>query len=163
MTDSSRRAWGHGLATLTDDGTVLDTWFPAPALGAAPEEEPPHELTELEDEDERRRVDTRVITVDIDLDAPPTSTADAYLRLALLSHLLVRPNTVNLDGLFGRLPNVVWTTVGPMVPADFADLRGQLRRAGVEATGMDKFPRLLDYVVPERVRIADASRVRLGA
>jgi 2,3,4,5-tetrahydropyridine-2-carboxylate N-succinyltransferase len=163
VTDSPRRAWGHGLATLTDDGTVLDTWFPAPALGDAPEEDPPRELTELEYPDDRRRVDTRAVTVEADLDSPPVSTADAYLRLALLSHLLVRPNTVNLDGLFDRLPSVVWTSVGPMIPADFAAARGRLRREGVVATGLDKFPRLLDYVVPERVRIADASRVRLGA
>jgi 2,3,4,5-tetrahydropyridine-2-carboxylate N-succinyltransferase len=88
---------------------------------------------------------------------------DAYLRLHLLSHLLVAPNTVNLDGIFGFLPIVAWTTAGPMHPDDFARLRPVLQRAGISAHGIDKFPRLLDYVVPARVRIADASRVRLGA
>ncbi|MDQ1531247.1 MAG: 2,3,4,5-tetrahydropyridine-2,6-dicarboxylate N-succinyltransferase, partial [Microbacteriaceae bacterium] len=163
MTDSPRRAWGHGLATLTDDGTVLDTWFPSPALGACPDEPTPAELAALEGEDDRRAVATRAITVEADLDAAPTSTPDAYLRLTLLSQLLVRPNTVNLDGLFDRLPNVVWTTAGPMAPTDFAGARAALQQAGLQATSLDKFPRLLDYVVPDRVRIADASRVRLGA
>ena len=102
-------------------------------------------------------------TVQIDLDAAPASTPDAYLRLHLLSHLLVAPNTINLDGIFGFLPIVAWTTAGPMHPDDFARLRPVLQRAGISAHGIDKFPRLLDYVVPPRVRIADASRVRLGA
>ena len=101
--------------------------------------------------------------VEIDLDAPPAGTSDAYLRLHLLSHLLVRPNTINLDGIFAHLPTVVWTNAGPVHPADFDRLRPALQRAGIHATGLDKFPRLLDYVTPERVRIADASRVRLGA
>ena len=103
------------------------------------------------------------VTVEIDLDAPPADTSDAYLRLHLLSHLLVRPNEVNLDGVFAHLPAVVWTNAGPVHPTDFDRLRPTLQRAGIHATGIDKFPRLLDYVTPERVRIADASRVRLGA
>ena len=95
--------------------------------------------------------------------APPASTSDAYLRLHLLSHLLVQPNTVNLDGIFGHLPNVAWTNAGPVHPDDLDRQRPVLQRAGIHVTGLDKFPRLLDYVIPERVRIADASRVRLGA
>jgi 2,3,4,5-tetrahydropyridine-2-carboxylate N-succinyltransferase len=102
-------------------------------------------------------------TVTVELDAPPASTPDAYLRLHLLSHLLVKPNTVNLDGIFGTLPIVVWTTAGPMHPDAYARLRPALQRAGISAHGIDRFPRLLDYVAPARVRIADASRVRLGA
>ena len=93
----------------------------------------------------------------------PADTSDAYLRLHLLSHLLVRPNEVNLDGVFAHLPAVVWTNAGPVHPADFDRLRPTLQRAGIHVTGLDKFPRLLDYVTPERVRIADAARVRLGA
>ncbi|HEV7956795.1 MAG: dapD [Microbacteriaceae bacterium] len=160
-------AWGYGLATISADGTVLDTWFPAPMLGGLPAGRDRHiapaELEPLLGADARRNVRVDFVTVDIDLDAAPTSTPDAYLRLHLLSHLLVAPNTINLDGIFGHLPVVAWTTLGPMHPGDAARLRPSLQRQGISVTGLDKFPRLLDYVVPERVRIADASRVRLGA
>ncbi len=111
----------------------------------------------------RRNVSTEFQTVEIDLDAAPASTPDAYLRLHILSHLLAAPNTINLDGIFAHLPIVVWTTAGPVHPDDFERLRPSLSRAGISALGIDKFPRLLDYVTPSRVRIADASRVRLGA
>ncbi|MBG6054764.1 2,3,4,5-tetrahydropyridine-2-carboxylate N-succinyltransferase [Salinibacterium sp. CAN_S4] len=164
---TSRAAWGYGLATVAGDGTVLDTWFPRPALGALPDGTDPYiapaEFEDLESADERRNVTIDFRTVEIDLDAAPASTEDAYLRLHLLSHLLVQPNTINLDGLFGHLPIVVWTNAGPVHPDDFDRLRPRLQRAGIAATGIDKFPRLLDYVSPTRVRIADASRVRLGA
>jgi 2,3,4,5-tetrahydropyridine-2-carboxylate N-succinyltransferase len=160
-------AWGLGLATIAADGTVLDTWFPSPALGIAPaggESRPvPAELAPHLGPDPRRDVHVEFVTVTIELDVPPASTADAYLRLHLLSHLLVAPNTINLDGIFAQLPIVVWTTAGPMHPDAYARLRPALQRAGISAHGVDKFPRLLDYVVPSRVRIADASRVRLGA
>jgi 2,3,4,5-tetrahydropyridine-2-carboxylate N-succinyltransferase len=160
-------AWGHGLATVASDGTVLDTWFPAPALGSPPDASGsrpvPAELAAQTGPDPRRDVTVEFVTVTIETDVPPASTSDAYLRLHLLSHLLVRPNAVNLDGIFGRLPIVVWTSAGPMHPDAYARLRPALQRAGISAHGIDKFPRLLDYVVPERVRIADASRVRLGA
>lgn len=158
-------AWGHGLATIAGDGTVLDTWFPAPALGTPPEgvSPVPAELAPHTGPDLRRDVTVDFVTVTIDTEAPPASTSDAYLRLHLLSHLLVAPNTINLDGIFGRLPIVAWTTAGPMHPGAFARLRPALQRAGIAVHGIDRFPRLLDYVVPDRVRIADASRVRLGA
>ncbi|MDO7881317.1 2,3,4,5-tetrahydropyridine-2,6-dicarboxylate N-succinyltransferase [Antiquaquibacter soli] len=164
---SSREAWGYGLATVARGGVVLDTWFPAPKLGALPEGTDPYiapaEFEELLGSDPRRGVELDFRTVVIDLDAPPASTPDAYLRLHLLSHLLVAPNTINLDGLFAHLPIVVWTNAGPVHPDDFERLRVPLQRAGIAATGIDKFPRLIDYVTPPRVRIADASRVRLGA
>ncbi len=160
-------AWGFGLTTIAADGTVLDTWFPTPALGTAPagqESRPvPAELAPQLGPDPRRDVTVEFAAVTIELDAPPASTPDAYLRLHLLSHLLVAPNTINLDGIFGQLPIVVWTTAGPMHPDAFQRLRPVLQRAGISAHGIDKFPRLLDYVTPSRVRIADASRVRLGA
>jgi 2,3,4,5-tetrahydropyridine-2-carboxylate N-succinyltransferase len=157
-------AWGYGLATIAADGTTLDTWFPTPALGEAPADAAaPAEVTDGVGADAVRAVTTQAQLVEIDTDAAPASTPDAYLRLHLLSHLLVRPNEVNLDGIFGHLPAVVWTNAGPVHPADFDRLRPALQRAGIHATGLDKFPRLLDYVTPERVRIADASRVRLGA
>jgi 2,3,4,5-tetrahydropyridine-2-carboxylate N-succinyltransferase len=162
-----RSAWGYGLATRAADGTVLDTWFPEPRLGRLPEGRDkwiaPAELEALAIADPRRRVTVDVVTVEIDLDAAPADTPDAYLRLHLLSHVLVAPNTLNLEGLFGHLPIVVWTTAGPVLPSDFDAVRPILQRAGIHATGVDKFPRLLDYVTPHRVRIADASRVRLGA
>jgi len=158
-----RTAWGHGLATIAADGTVLDTWYPSPALGDHDGSPVPVELRTLAERDDRRAVSVEPVTVVIDLDAPPAGTSDAYLRLHLLSHLVVPPNELNLDGIFGRLPAVVWTNAGPVHPDDFARLRPLLQREGIHATSLDKFPRLLDYVVPERVRIADASRVRLGA
>jgi len=160
-------AWGYGLATVAQDGTVLDTWFPAPLLGSLPAgRDPwivPASVTELAGPDPRRAVRLETVTIEIDLTAPPAGTSDAYLRLHLLSHLLVRPNSINLDGIFGHLPVVVWTNAGPMLPADFDRLRPALQRAGIQAGGVDKFPPLLNYVTPDRVRIADASRVRLGA
>ena len=159
----ARLAWGHGLATVAADGTVLDTWYPSPALGETDGSRLPVELRPLAGPDERRAVTVEPVTVQVDLDAPPAGTSDAYLRLHVLSHLLARPNEVNLDGIFAHLPAVVWTNAGPVHPADFDRLRPTLQRAGIHATGLDKFPRLLDYVTPERVRIADASRVRLGA
>jgi 2,3,4,5-tetrahydropyridine-2-carboxylate N-succinyltransferase len=163
---TSRAAWGYGLATVSGDGTALDTWFPSPQLGSFPGNDrhiAPAEFEELMTADERRNVRVDFVTVEIDLDEAPASTPDAYLRLHLLSHLLVAPNTINLDGIFAHLPIVVWTAIGPVHPDDFTRLRYGLRRAGVAIQGVDKFPRLLDYVTPARVRIADAARVRLGA
>jgi len=159
-------AWGHGLATVTT-GTVLDTWFPAPQLGPRPADESswnvPAHLQELLGEDARRRVTVTPVTIEVDLTSPPRGASDAYLRLHLLSHLLVAPNSINLEGIFGQLENCVWTNAGPVHSADFDELRPTLLRAGIQAQGVDRFPRLTDYVTPDRVRIADASRVRLGA
>ena len=164
---ASRTAWAAGIATIATDGTVLDAWFPAPELGARPADRDPHiapaDLEGLVGRDETREVTLQFVNVEIDLDAGPSSTEDAYLRLHLLSHCLVRPNDLNLDGIFGQLPNNAWTTAGPMQPETFAARLPQLKRAGITAVGVDKFPRLTDYVVPQGVRIADASRVRLGA
>jgi 2,3,4,5-tetrahydropyridine-2-carboxylate N-succinyltransferase len=164
---TTRAAWGYGLATVSGNRTVLDTWFPNPQLGALPAGTDPYiapaEFEALTGADERRNVELEFRTVEINLDAAPTSTPDAYLRLHLLSHLLVAPNTINLDGIFAQLPIVVWTNAGPLHPEDFDRLRPSLQRAGIAAHGIDKFPRLIDYVSPDRVRIADASRVRLGA
>lgn len=165
---ATRHAWGYGLVTLRiTDGDELDTWFPHPELGTLPHGSDPYivpaEIEHLQGDDVRRGVRREARTVSIDLDAAPASTPDAYLRLHLLSHRLVAPNTLNLDGIFGHLPIVMWTTAGPMHPDDFDARRPQLQQAGISALGIDKFPRLLDYVTPPRVRIADASRVRLGA
>ncbi|MFT3799525.1 2,3,4,5-tetrahydropyridine-2,6-dicarboxylate N-succinyltransferase [Microbacterium sp.] len=158
-----RLIWGAGLATAAADGTVLDTWYPSPAAGPAPEAPDTSALDAFAGPDERREVTVQVVVVEIDLDAAPSGTSDAYLRLHALSHLLALPNEVNLDGIFGHLPNVAWTTAGPVHPDAVARLRPGLQRAGIQIQGIDKFPRLTDYVTPAGVRIADASRVRLGA
>ena len=161
------KAWGHGLATLAQDGTVLDTWYPNPQLGDAPKSDAlwvvPKELDALVGEDKRRQVTTAVVRTEIDLELPVVSTADAYLRLHLLSHLLVKPNTINLDGLIQALPIVAFTSAGPVAADNLDAIRPHLQRAGISIHAIDKFPRLLDYVTPAKVRIADASRVRLGA
>ena len=164
---TSRSAWGYGLATISGDGTVLDTWYPSPKLGDIPRGTDRHIApAEFEDAigaDPRRNVRLDFVTIDIDLDSAPATTSDAYLRLHLLSHLLVAPNTINLDGIFAHLPIVTWTNAGPVHPADFAKLRPSLQRAGISAHSFDRFPRMIDYVVPPRIRIADTARVRLGA
>ncbi len=161
-------AWGHGLATITDDGQVLDTWYPEPHLGAPVDEEyePPAELTAGARRDDLRGVTVQPVLATIEsLDLPPATTQDAYLRLHLLSHRLVRPHGLSVEGIFGVLPNVVWTSAGPCAVEGFEVTRGRLRAAGqvVTVLGVDKFPRMVDYVLPTGVRIADADRVRLGA
>lgn len=160
--ESARLVWGDGLATVSAGGITLDTWFPQPRRGEAPQDHA-LSLAELAAPDDRRAVTIEAVTLEIDLDAAPASTPDAYLRLHALSHLLVRPNEVNLDGIFAHLPNVAWTNAGPVHPDDLTLLRPRLLREGIQVQGLDKFPRLLDYVTPQGVRIADASRVRLGA
>jgi 2,3,4,5-tetrahydropyridine-2-carboxylate N-succinyltransferase len=159
-------AWGFGLATYAGD-TVLDVWFPEPQLGETPSTATvPDELLALEGSDDVRRVTRRTVRVRIDdLGAPPAETADVWLRLHLLSSRLVRPHGQNLDGIFGLLTNVVWTTLGPCAVEDFETSRMRAQAAGrhLQVYGVDKFPRMTDYVVPSGVRIADAARVRLGA
>ncbi len=161
------KAWGHGLATFASDGSVLDVWYPNPQLGDAPKSDAlwvvPKELDALVGDDARRNVSVVVVRTEIDLGLPVSSTADAYLRLHLLSHLLVQPNTINLDNLLPSLPIVAFTSAGPVAADELDRLRPTLQRAGITVHAIDKFPRLLDYVTPKKVRIADASRVRLGA
>jgi 2,3,4,5-tetrahydropyridine-2,6-dicarboxylate N-succinyltransferase len=162
-----RWIWGVGLATTASDGTVLDTWYPEVSVGRVPlgydQSKPAEDLEQLAIADPRRGVTIDVVTVEVDLDDAPASTPDAYLRLHALSHRVVAPNGLNLDGVFGHLPNVAWTNAGPVHPDDLTRLRPRLQRDGIQVQGLDKFPRLLDYVTPAGVRIADASRVRLGA
>ena len=159
-------AYGTGLATVTTDGTVLDTWYPAPALlsGGGPAEQP--ELRLAEGTDPIRGVRLQVVQTRIaSLAEPAADTAEMYLRLHLLSARLVRPRTINLDGIFGLLPNNAWTSLGPVPPADLEAVRLAALVAGqrLAVYGVDKFPRMTDYIVPSGVRIADADRVRLGA
>jgi 2,3,4,5-tetrahydropyridine-2,6-dicarboxylate N-succinyltransferase len=170
-------AWGYGLATVSDAGEkVLDTWFPEPRLGADAPGQPgatvlgdgegPEELAAATARDERRGVRTvAVLTVIGSLADPPADAHDAYLRLHLLSHRLIAPHDANLDGIFGVLPNVAWTSEGPVDPAELTAVRMRFRGSGrpFAVTSIDKFPRMTDYVAPPGVRIADADRVRLGA
>ena len=161
----TRPAHGWGLASVHESGQVLDTWFPTPTLGPAAGSEPPQALVAAGQLDEERRVRTVPRLVEIDLDTPPADVPDAYLRLHLLSARVCAPRTIDLTGLFGVLPNVVWTNFGPCSVDDFEDVRLALlsARDRVSVLGVDKFPRMTDYVVPSGVRIADADRVRLGA
>jgi 2,3,4,5-tetrahydropyridine-2-carboxylate N-succinyltransferase len=160
-------AWGQGLATVTEDGRVLDVLYPELRLGldGAPAGPGTTELA-AGPEDPRRGVRTvTVATVLDDLDSAPTDAFDAYLRLHLLSHRLVKPHGLSLEGIFGVLPNVAWTSQGPVDPAALAQVRMRFRTAGepLQVFSVDKFPRMTDYVLPTGVRIADADRVRLGA
>lgn len=160
----SQPAWGVGLATLAADGAVLDARFVGLGLGeSVPSDAPsiaPHAET-----DRDRGVAFRSVSLVVDLDAPPASSEDVYLRLQLLSHRIVKPRTVNLDGAFGLLQNVAWTSRGPVAIDAVESVTWNLARRGEHLVvhGVDKFPRMTDYVVPSGVRIADASRVRLGA
>jgi 2,3,4,5-tetrahydropyridine-2-carboxylate N-succinyltransferase len=149
---------------VTNDGAVLDVYYPAPALGEPTRDAAPPELIALEATDDARGVRTSVVHTVIDLDADPADAADIYLRLHLLSHRLVAPHGQNLTGMFGLLNNVVWTNHGPCAVNAFETVRTKLRARGpVTVYGVDKFPRMVDYVLPSGVRIADADRVRLGA
>ena len=165
MTDTTRTAWAWGLATVHSTGAILDTWYPTPALGGDVTDDAPAALIEAQYDDDMRQVETKVVRTTITLDEPPLSVEDAYLRLHLLSARLVRPHGLNLDGIFGKLPNNAWTSSGPIRPEDVNRVRALLRARGEYLTvhGLDKFPRMVDYVLPSGVRIADADRVRLGA
>ncbi|MCW5249439.1 MULTISPECIES: 2,3,4,5-tetrahydropyridine-2,6-dicarboxylate N-succinyltransferase [unclassified Streptomyces] len=183
MTDTTApRATGAvaaGLATIAADGTVLDTWYPAPELSDGPGPSGTERLTaeraaELlgggataaTGPDTRRGVEVVAVrTVIASLDDKPVDTHDVYLRLHLLSHRLVRPHGQNLDGIFAHLANVAWTSLGPVAVDDLETVRLNARAQGLhlQVTSVDKFPRMTDYVAPKGVRIADADRVRLGA
>ena len=166
---TTRSAWGLGLATVTDDGNTLDVWYPRPVLGDEPEDGHADllaSLSAMERRDEARGVHTTVVRTWADLDDAPQTVAGAYLRLHALSHRLARPNTVNLDGIFSRLPNVVWTSAGPCRTEDFETTRMRLRAAvgrPIQVHSVDKFPRMTDYVLPSGVRIGNGANVRLGA
>ncbi len=160
-------ASGIGLANITAQGTVLDVWFPQPTLSELASSDASNvraELAQLQGADSDRDVQRKIIEIEIDTTKAPASTADVYLRLHLLSHRLVKPHGQSLEGIFGLLPNVVWTSYGPCLNENFENTRARLMNRGhVTVYGVDKFPRMVDYVIPSGVRIADADRVRLGA
>ncbi|MAT06425.1 MAG: 2,3,4,5-tetrahydropyridine-2,6-dicarboxylate N-succinyltransferase [Acidimicrobiaceae bacterium] len=168
----TRMAWGAGYTTEAADGSTLDAWFRWFDWGEFGDEQMSQAHPDLDDRlglrethDELRNVTVRPIRLTIDVDEAPASPADAYLRLHLLSGRLAAPHSINLDGIFGTLNNVVWTDIGPVAVAELDDTRMRVRAKGhqLHVLGVDKFPKMLDYVVPSGVRIADASRVRLGA
>ena len=160
----TRSAYGYGIATTTSSGEVLDTWYSDLGLGELASHPAP-DLKDLLGIDSIRDVTRTVVALEIDLDSAPTNVSDTYLRLSLLSHRIVRPHGLNLDGIFGMLPNVAWTSAGPCSLSTFNQVAPRLRAklGALTVYGVDKFPRMVDYVVPEGVRIADADRVRLGA
>jgi len=161
---SQRIASGHGLATISLSGAVLDAWFPEPVLGNLSTPVLPF-LSALAGVDEIRGVKREVISLEIDLDQAPASVSDAYLRLHLLSHRVIKPHGANVEGIFAILNNVVWTSVGPCSVENFEITRAKLKQkyGAITVLAVDKFPRMVDYVIPSGVRIADADRVRLGA
>lgn len=182
-----RTAWGWGLASVDAAGTTLDVWYPELNLGEAPAEadRPNHNFGTLaHDEADARGIRRVPVFVVSQLDEPISNAADAYLKLHLMSMRMAKPNTLNLDGIFAQLANVVWTNYGPFAVEDFTLRKADVERASTEAAlafasqaglsaaapaatvnvfGVDKFPRMIDYVVPTGVRIGDADRVRLGA
>lgn len=156
-------ASGYGLATISGS-TILDVWYPTPSLKAL-DEKPSSILNDCVGVDPVRKVKRELISREIDINVAPKDAADAYLRLHLLSHRLVQPHGLSLDGIFSLLTNVVWTSVGPCAVEGFEEVRAaiQARDGHVNIYGIDKFPRMVDYVIPSGVRIADGDRVRLGA
>lgn len=162
QTTTPRRAWGLGVATIAAGGALLDVWYPSLGLGPSPEEALGMDLPP---DDRVRDVTYKSVAAQIDLDAAPSGPEDGYLRLHLLSTRKVAPRSLNMEGIFGALPNVAWTSLGPCAVGTLDDVRLRARMIGQSLTvlGVDRFPRMVDYVVPSGVRIADADRVRLGA
>ncbi|MFZ9790197.1 MAG: 2,3,4,5-tetrahydropyridine-2,6-dicarboxylate N-succinyltransferase [Candidatus Nanopelagicales bacterium] len=163
MSFITEAASGIGIATI-DGNKTLDVWFPNPALSISPIQL--IDSSKYERKDSIRGCEIKVVKTSIkDLSKPAVDVADAYLRLHLLSHRLVKPRTINLEGIFSILNNVAWTTIGPVLPDKVDSVRANAKKSGTHLTvfSLDKFPRMLDYVIPSGVRIADADRVRLGA
>jgi 2,3,4,5-tetrahydropyridine-2-carboxylate N-succinyltransferase len=159
-------ASGYAVVTITHAGTPLSFWFPDPKMGPAVPADPTDLALPEERDDPVRAVRIRrQMCVSADLGRPPADCADAYLRLHSLSSRLIRPNSMNLDGIFKLLPNVAWTSLGPVAASETGAVRQRALSRGIhlEVRSVDKFPPMLDYVVPSGVRVADAARVRLGA
>ena len=165
MSSSQNSAYGFGIATQTQSGQTLECTFYTLGLGSAPVNNIDNNLKSLLGDDQLRKVKKVAVEVKIDLTQKPIDVADAYLRLQLLSHRLIKPHGLNLDGVFSILPNVVWTSAGACAVEGFEQIRPQLQSkyGNLVVYAVDKFPRMIDYVIPEGVRIADGDRVRLGA
>lgn len=157
-------AYGHGLVSISKSGAILDAYFKSLGLGKLTDSRPPS-IEHLANDDAIRGVRREPISIEIDLNKAPVDVPDAYLRLHLLSHRIIRPHGAVLEGIFGILNNVVWTSHGPCSLDNFEEVRDSLRNkyGALTIFSVDKFPRMVDYVIPDGVRIADADRVRLGA
>ena len=165
MSSSQNLAYGVGVATQTESGQTLDCHFHSIGLGSKPVNKQGETLSLQQDSDLIRKVKKLPVDISIELSVAPKDVADVYLRLHLLSHRLVKPHGVNLDNIFTILPNVVWTSVGACEINTFDQVRLALQNkyGNLTVYSVDKFPRMIDYVIPEGVRIADGDRVRLGA
>ncbi|MBI0145569.1 MULTISPECIES: 2,3,4,5-tetrahydropyridine-2,6-dicarboxylate N-succinyltransferase [Bifidobacterium] len=173
----ARTAWGWGLASQDEQGRTLDVWYPKAEISTPPTpgNRPNHDFgDQVHNQPDARGIRRVPVFTVADLDGPIADAADAYLRLHLLSMRLTQPNSMNLDGIFEQLTTVVWTNYGPFAVEDFALRRSEVMAAasrsmpGIPVTqvtvlSVDKFPRMVDYVVPEGVRIGNADRIRLGA
>jgi 2,3,4,5-tetrahydropyridine-2-carboxylate N-succinyltransferase len=159
-----KSAFGFGIATRARDGSVLDVYFSVLGLGKLEKNNAP-DLAKLLKVDEIRSTKSELVSREIDLEAAPVDAIDVYLRLHLLSHRIIKPHGASLEGIFGLLNNVVWTSQGPVAVPDFQQVKETYQAQGITFTvfSVDKFPRMIDYVIPEGVRIADGDRVRLGA
>lgn len=159
-----RSAFGFGVATKDSEGILLDAYFSVLGLGKLDQSSAP-DLSKLLKTDPLRGTKSELIAIEIDLDKAPLDAADVYLRLHLLSHRTIKPHDASLEGIFTLLTNVVWTSAGPCSITGFHKVRENFKSQGIPLTvlGVDKFPRMVDYVIPDGVRIADGNRVRLGA
>ena len=165
MSSSQNLAYGVGVATQTESGQTLDCHFHSIGLGSKPANKQGETLSLQQDSDSIRKVKKIPVDIGIELSVAPKDVVDVYLRLHLLSHRLVKPHGINLDNIFTILPNVVWTSVGACEINTFDQVRLALQNkyGNLTVYSVDKFPRMIDYVIPEGVRIADGDRVRLGA
>ncbi len=159
-----KSAFGFGIATRARDGSVLDVYFSVLGLGKLEKNNAP-DLAKLLKVDEIRSTKSELVSREINLETAPVDAIDVYLRLHLLSHRIIKPHVASLEGIFGLLNNVVWTSQGPVAVPDFQQVKETYQAQGITFTvfSVDKFPRMIDYVIPEGVRIADGDRVRLGA
>jgi 2,3,4,5-tetrahydropyridine-2-carboxylate N-succinyltransferase len=165
MNSSQQTAYGFGIATQTKSGQILDCTFHTLGLGSVPANNLANEFKSQLGEDQIRNLSKIAVELSIDLAEKPKDATDVFLRLHLISHRLVKPHGLNLDGVFALLSNVVWTSAGACEVEGFDKVRRELQNkyGNLTVYSVDKFPRMIDYVIPEGVRIADGDRVRLGA
>ncbi len=189
MTNSAF-AFGLGVGTHNSDGEWLEIFFPEPLLAPSPalaeaaancdsglamhREQLQALQSALEAAGETAQAalaeqflasSQPVVAVLLEEDKAPANVPEGYLKLHLLSHRLVPPHGTNLEGLFGVLPNVAWTSEGAIDLNELPrrQLAARLRGEVLEVSCVDKFPKMTNYVVPAGVRIAHTARVRLGA
>ena len=160
-----QNAFGVGVASVNSDNQIIEARFLKAELSQIDEKQIAGTIDSLITQDLIRKISTKKISIQISLDAAPKDVADVYLRLHLLSMRKVKPNQINLDGVFGILPNLIWSSIGPCQLENFEIVRAELlaKYPAISFYGVDKFPRMIDYVIPDGVRIADGNRVRLGA